>query len=163
MSENHEDLTFSSLGPADSEVVIEREFAVAKELVFRAFTDPDMLAAWFGPAGWPVPRESVEIDLREGGVYRLTMVAEDETAESAVDAVIERLDEPHRLHTSEAPQPMTGFADRTHLKLDFEDGPSGGTVLRLRQGLFPAATFGPATDGWRSSFIKLDALLAQTW
>ncbi|GGC79607.1 hypothetical protein GCM10011512_02730 [Tersicoccus solisilvae] len=163
MSENHDDLTFSSLGPADSEVVIEREFAVAKEILFRAFTDPDMLAAWFGPAGWPVPRETIEIDPREGGVFRLTMVAEDETAESAVDAVIEVFEPPHRLHSSEAPQPMTGFSERTRLHLDFEDGASGGTLLKLRQGLFPAAVIAPATDGWHSSFVKLDALLAQTW
>ncbi|OMH34234.1 SRPBCC domain-containing protein [Tersicoccus sp. Bi-70] len=163
MSENHEDLTFSSLGPADSEVAIDREFAVAKELVFRAFTDPDMLAAWFGPEGWPVPRETVAIDLREGGAYRLTMVAEDGSGESPVDAVIEVLDEPHRIHSTEAPQPITGLTERSHLKLDFEDGPSGGTLLRLRQGMFPAAVIAPATEGWHSSFAKLDALLAQTW
>lgn len=163
MSEYDEHLTFSALGPADSEVVIDREFAVAKELVFRAFTDPDLLTVWFGPAGWPVPRESIEIDLRDGGVYRLTMVAEDEIAESPVDAVIETVAPPHRLHTSEAPQPVTGLTERTHLQLDFEDGRSGGTVLHLRQGLFPSAVVAPATEGWESSFVKLDALLAETW
>lgn len=160
---DHDDLTFSSLGPADSEVVIEREFAVAKELVFRAFTDPDLLAAWFGPAGWPVPRETIEIDLRVGGVYRLTMVAEDGSGRSAVDAVFEVVDTPHRLRASETPQPITGLTELIHLDLEFRDGRSGGTLLRLRQGRFPAAVVGPSTEGWHSSFTKLDALLATTW
>jgi uncharacterized protein YndB with AHSA1/START domain len=33
------------------EVTISRVFDAPRELVYRAFTDPDHLAAWWGPIG----------------------------------------------------------------------------------------------------------------
>ncbi|OMH23258.1 hypothetical protein BKD30_12940 [Tersicoccus phoenicis] len=55
------------------------------------------------------------------------------------------------------------FTEPVHLDLEFRDGRSGGTILHLRQGLFPAAVVVPSTEGWHSSFTRLDALLATTW
>jgi uncharacterized protein YndB with AHSA1/START domain len=57
-----------------TELHIERVFDVPRELVWKAFTDPDQVAAWFGPVGYSVPRDSVEIDLSVGGHQRFTMV-----------------------------------------------------------------------------------------
>ena len=37
------------------ELVIEREFDAPREAVYRAFVDPDQLAAWFGPVGCSEP------------------------------------------------------------------------------------------------------------
>ena len=34
---------------ADQEVLITRIFDAPRELVFRAWTDPDEVAAWYGP------------------------------------------------------------------------------------------------------------------
>jgi hypothetical protein len=42
--------------------------------VFRAWTDPDEVTAWYGPEGFDTPREKIHIDLRVGGRYELTMV-----------------------------------------------------------------------------------------
>lgn len=39
--------------------------------MFGATTEPDELAKWWGPKGFTAPR--VEIDLRVGGRYRITM------------------------------------------------------------------------------------------
>ena len=36
------------------ELVIEREFDAPRDRVYRAFVDPDQLAAWFGPVGYSV-------------------------------------------------------------------------------------------------------------
>ena len=47
-------------------LVITRTFNAPRHLVYKAFTDPDQLAAWFGPVGWSVPRDSVDIDLGSG-------------------------------------------------------------------------------------------------
>jgi uncharacterized protein YndB with AHSA1/START domain len=45
-----------------------REFAAPREAVFRAFTDPQELMQWFGPADeFAVP--IAEVDLRVGGAY----------------------------------------------------------------------------------------------
>jgi uncharacterized protein YndB with AHSA1/START domain len=45
-----------------------------RELVYRAFTDPDHLAAWWGPSGNSLPRDEIEFDVRPGGYQRWTEV-----------------------------------------------------------------------------------------
>jgi uncharacterized protein YndB with AHSA1/START domain len=64
------------MSEAPNDLVITRIFDAPRALVHRAFTDPDQLAAWFGPVGLSVPRDSVEIDARVGGHQRFTMVNE---------------------------------------------------------------------------------------
>jgi uncharacterized protein YndB with AHSA1/START domain len=59
---------------AANELVITRVFDAPRELVYRAFVDPDELAQWFGPVGWSVPRDSVSVDPRVGGHQVFTMV-----------------------------------------------------------------------------------------
>src|SRR4051794_32864996 len=51
----------------DQQVLITRIFDAPRDVVFRAWTDPDQVAQWFGPDGFEAPRETVEIDLRVGG------------------------------------------------------------------------------------------------
>jgi uncharacterized protein YndB with AHSA1/START domain len=58
---------------------ITRVFDAPRELVWRAWTDPDEAAIWWHPKGIETPRESVHIDARVGGAYRYTMIAPDGT------------------------------------------------------------------------------------
>lgn len=58
---------------ADREVVNTRLFAAPRELVFRAFSDPERLARWWGPQGFT--NTIHEFDLRPGGRWRLLMQA----------------------------------------------------------------------------------------
>ncbi|GAA1149672.1 SRPBCC family protein [Nesterenkonia lutea] len=51
-----------------------RSFAATPEEVWTAWTDPDAAAHWWHPEGLSTPRESVEMDVREGGTYTYTMV-----------------------------------------------------------------------------------------
>jgi uncharacterized protein YndB with AHSA1/START domain len=48
-----------------------RTFPAPREKVFRAWTDPAELTKWWGPEGYATPQ--AEVDLREGGRYRLAM------------------------------------------------------------------------------------------
>lgn len=50
---------------------LEREFAVPVERLFAAFTDPRVIAKWWGPGG--TTTEAVEMDLRPGGACRWDM------------------------------------------------------------------------------------------
>ena len=54
---------------AAREVLITRIFDAPRERVFRAWTDPDEVAAWFGPEHFDTPRERIRIDLRVGGRF----------------------------------------------------------------------------------------------
>ena len=37
--------------PGKQEIIITREFDAPRELVFKAFTDPDLYTQWIGPRG----------------------------------------------------------------------------------------------------------------
>ena len=52
---------------ADQEVLITRIFDAPREQVFKAWTDPDEVAAWYGPEHMDIPAREVRIDLRVGG------------------------------------------------------------------------------------------------
>jgi len=53
----------------DREIVMTRDFAAQRKLVFDAFTTPELVRQWLlGPPGWTMP--VCEIDLRVGGTYR---------------------------------------------------------------------------------------------
>jgi uncharacterized protein YndB with AHSA1/START domain len=56
---------------------ITRVFDAPRELVWRAWTDPDEAPAWLHPRAIVTPRESVAFDVRPGGSYRYTMVTPD--------------------------------------------------------------------------------------
>jgi uncharacterized protein YndB with AHSA1/START domain len=58
------------------EATIVRVFEAPREVVWRAWTEPEHVAAWWGPDGISTPLESIEMDVQPGGVFRLTMVAE---------------------------------------------------------------------------------------
>lgn len=57
------------------ELVIIRIFAAPRELVFKAWTDPDLFRQWWGPQGFTCP--VAKMDLRVGGEYFSCMRAPD--------------------------------------------------------------------------------------
>ena len=52
-----------------------RRFEATPERVFAAWTKPDALKLWWCPAGWHPA--AIEVDLRVGGAYRLSMYREE--------------------------------------------------------------------------------------
>jgi uncharacterized protein YndB with AHSA1/START domain len=50
---------------------LERTLSAPREVVFRALTEPDELAKWWGPKGFSSP--SVDFDPQVGGSYRIAM------------------------------------------------------------------------------------------
>src|SRR5262249_26581036 len=57
------------------QLAVSRVFDAPRALVFRAFTDPDHLATWWGPSGNSLPRDEIEFDVRPGGFQRWTELA----------------------------------------------------------------------------------------
>ena len=55
--------------PSDREVLVKRSFDAPVKLVWRAYTEPELMRRWMlGPPGWSMP--VCEMDLRVGGKYR---------------------------------------------------------------------------------------------
>ena len=57
--------------PEDREIVSTRVFDAPRERVFRAFSDPQVLARWWGPDGFTSTFQ--EFDFRPGGAWRFVM------------------------------------------------------------------------------------------
>ena len=59
--------------PSDTQILITRQFDAPRQLVFRAYTTPELIRRWWSGDRGEVT--SVEVDLRPGGTWRYVMVA----------------------------------------------------------------------------------------
>jgi len=59
--------------PADTQIMITREFNAPRHLVYRAHVTPELIKRWW--AGERGTVDSVEVDLRVGGRWRYVMTA----------------------------------------------------------------------------------------
>lgn len=59
----------------DLDLVLERVLDAPRELVWRAWSDPEHLKRWFAPKPYEI--SEVEMDLRPGGIFRIRMVGPD--------------------------------------------------------------------------------------
>ncbi|HEY3872672.1 MAG TPA: SRPBCC family protein [Actinocrinis sp.] len=59
--------------PTDTQILITREFDAPRRLVYRAWTEPELITRWF--AGQRGKVTLAEVDLRVGGTWRYVMQA----------------------------------------------------------------------------------------
>lgn len=57
--------------PSDREILLTRVFNAPRQMVFDAFSKPELLKRWFGPRGWSLV--VCEVDFRVGGGFRFVM------------------------------------------------------------------------------------------
>jgi uncharacterized protein YndB with AHSA1/START domain len=79
------------------EIEITRMYDAPREQVWKAWTEPDRIARWWGKRGWSTPRSSVTLDVRPGGVFRLNSISDADGREMPLDAVYVEVAEPERL------------------------------------------------------------------
>ena len=116
------------------EVRITRTFDAPRELVFRAWLDPDQLAEWLAPAGLEVPRSSIEVDPRPGGVIAYSMVDPSSGRAYPVRFEIVELKEPEMFLFGSPPQPEFGFPERLTTRVVFDEDGGRTTVRYYRAG-----------------------------
>ncbi len=141
-----------------NEITITRVFDAPRELVFKAWTDPDQVAEWFGPAGMETPRDSVDIDLRVGGRFSLRMVHEESGREHQISYEIVELVEPELLVLKSEPMPEAGHGHPIVARIELQEN-DGKTRMTLTDGPYPEDVGRGAGAGWEGAFDKLDALL----
>jgi uncharacterized protein YndB with AHSA1/START domain/effector-binding domain-containing protein len=92
--------TFKITTPSDRAVEVVRDFNAPRELVFDAFTKPELVRRWLlGPEGWTMP--VCEIDLRAGGGYRYVWRKESTGAQMGMGGVFREVVRPERLVATE--------------------------------------------------------------
>lgn len=92
------DLKLTTRG--DREIVMTREFNAPRQLVFDAFTKPELIRRWLlGPDGWSMP--ICEVDLRVGGKYRYVWRKDEGGQEMGMGGVFREIDRPKRIVNTE--------------------------------------------------------------
>lgn len=92
--------SFKISTPSDREIEIERDFNAPRQLVFDAFTKPELVSRWLlGPDGWTMP--VCEIDLKVGGAYRYVWRKESTGHEMGMGGVFREVTPPERLVATE--------------------------------------------------------------
>ncbi|HEV7917977.1 MAG TPA: SRPBCC domain-containing protein [Solirubrobacterales bacterium] len=93
---------------------ITRVFDAPRELIWNALTDPEQLTHFFGPEGTRVPLESITVEPRQGGAFRLTMLIGDDETEHGMNATYKEFIEPERM-VFETAGGITGTIELTDL------------------------------------------------
>jgi uncharacterized protein YndB with AHSA1/START domain len=93
------------------EITITRVYDAPRELVWKAWTEPERLARRWGKRGWTTPPSSVTMDVRPGGVFRLNSISDEDGREMPLDSVYREVVEPERLAFGEATVTFTDLDD----------------------------------------------------
>jgi uncharacterized protein YndB with AHSA1/START domain len=164
--------------PADkpADFVTSRLFVAPRDLVWKCFTEPERMKAWFGPKGSVVVAS--KMDLRVGGTYHGAMRDESDRVMWA-KFVYREIAAPERLVWVHSFSDEAGGLTRHPLSptwplellttVTFAEEPGGKTTVTLRwtplnatpeeQKTFDAAHEG-MRGGWSGSFDRLGDYLA---
>jgi uncharacterized protein YndB with AHSA1/START domain len=146
-----------TVDPASLTLRLERILHAPRKRVYAACTAPDQLREWWGPAGFTTP--AVELDVRVGGRYRITMQPPDGDA-FHVSGRYSEVD-PHRrlAYTFEWEEPDPDDRE-TLVTLSFSDD-GEGTKLHLDHGSFATqARYELHEAGWTETLDRLATYLA---
>ncbi|MGB9185191.1 MAG: SRPBCC family protein [Solirubrobacteraceae bacterium] len=116
--------------PADDQILITRQFDAGKELVYRAWTTPELVKRWYGGNHGEVI--SAEIDLRVGGRWRYVTAA-GEGSESAFHGEYREIVPGERIVATEVYEGAPDAESLNTLTLVERDGLTTLTVLVQHQ------------------------------
>ena len=149
----------------NKELVITRIFDAPRELVWKAWTEPERFMRWWGPKDFTSP--ACKIDLRLGGKYLNCMRGPD-GQDYWSTGVYREIVEPERIvytdsfadeHGNVVPAShyglSAGFPLELQVTVTFEDY-GGKTKMTLKHVGIPAGEMSDMTGaGWNESFDKL--------
>lgn len=145
---------------SDREIVVTREFEAPRELVWQAWTEPDRIARWWGPDGFT--NTVHEMDVRPGGIWRVTMHGPDGTDYPNLIEYLE-VEPPERLVYDHGDED-----DPAQFRVTVTFADKGGRTELTMRSLFESAEvldkavkeFG-ALEGAKQNLERLAAYLAQ--
>ena len=113
--------------PTDKQILIEREFDAPKELVYKAYTTPELIKRWW--AGKRGEVTLVEVDLRVGGGWRYVMNASSGGFEVGFHGEYREIVPNERLVSTEVYEGMPDAEALDTLTLTEEDGRTKLSIL----------------------------------
>lgn len=155
----HGMLTVETRG--DRELFFTRDFNAPPDMVFDAWTKPEVLEKWlYGPDDWYMAE--CHVDLRIGGKYRFVWGKKGDDERMGMGGEYREIDRPHKLVTTELfDEDWTG--GETLVTLLLQDKPDGGTrsemtVLYSSEEARDGALKTGMSDGMEMGFARLDVI-----
>jgi uncharacterized protein YndB with AHSA1/START domain len=140
-------------------ITITRVFDAPRELVWREWTEPERFADWFGGVVSEVPLDSIAMDVREGGAWRLTMHTLPGRGESHWHGEYREVVPPERLVMTMSDQPdRDRYALITVVLTDLGDGRTE-MFMEQRDDMTPPQ-HEAARNGWGKFFDRVAERLA---
>lgn len=142
---------------SDRVLITERVFDAPRELVFKAWTEPEHIVNWYGPDGFNTRVEEYEFEV--GGAWKYVMVGPDGSEKPIVGTFTE-ITPPERVVTSDTSEGAFGLM----LTVSFEDlgGKTKLTLHTLHTSIEQKKMheeYG-VMNGWQASFNRLEAHVA---
>lgn len=134
-------------------IEIRRTFKAPRASVFDAWTKPEALRQWFGPAGMTVPEANV--DLREGGRYRIVIIDTDGDPNIAVGTYT-TVRRPERLAYSWAWEENGNPGPQTQITIDFLERGDETEMVFKHEGFATVESREGHLGGWTTTFDKLN-------
>jgi uncharacterized protein YndB with AHSA1/START domain len=154
--------------PSDREVRVARSFKAPKAVVYRAYTEPELVRRWLlGPPGWKMP--VCDMDVRVGGAYRWVWKSEEDGSEFGFHGIFRDVQPQAKLVHSEVFDPGSVGGEypgrEAIVTVTFTEEGGVTTVTTLidfgtREARDGAVATG-MTDGMEQSYQLLDRLLAE--
>lgn len=109
-------------------------FRAPREKLFRTWTDPKLISKWFMAVPGYLPALS-EVDLEELGAWKITVRPGSDVGQSVIHGNFFQIVPGKELAYSWTGN-MPGAEYYTLVNAQFEDGDTGGSILRLTHGVF---------------------------
>ncbi len=159
-------MSFQTTGrqPAEHELSISRLIDAPRNRVFRAWTEPALLAQWWGPYGMTTPE--CEMDLWVGGQFRTLMRAPDGSEYPTMGVFLE-IDAPSRLVFTDAYLPGWIPSGKPFMTAEVTFEEQGDKTLYTARAMHWTEADRKAHEamgfheGWGQSLERLVALVTQ--
>ena len=137
-------------------LVITHWVGATPDVLWNAYSTPELFHQFFSPEGLSIPLESVVMEFHVGGRFEFDMVFEESGEVSPSKGIILELEAPHKMVFGE-PEFMGGELRSTQTFT----ADNGGTLITVTQeGLPEELIDNPAVlEAFRSSFRKLGRVL----
>jgi uncharacterized protein YndB with AHSA1/START domain len=155
--------------PSDREVKVTRSFKASKAIVYRAYTEPQLLQRWLlGPPGWSMP--VCEMDVRVGGTYRWRWRSNEDGSEFGFTGTFQEIQPQSKIVHTEVYDPGTAgdaypAGNEAIITITFTEQHGVTTLTTLMdfgsKDARDAAVATGMTDGMEQSYELLDRILAE--
>jgi uncharacterized protein YndB with AHSA1/START domain len=141
------------------EVTITRVYDAPRELVWKAWTEPDRLATWWGPRGWSTRPDDVTLDVRTGGAFHVLSRSDEDGSEMTTEGVYTEVRAPDRLAMQEPSEDAWHEGAKSEITL--RDLGGGRTEMAFRATVHTTDEMRAVmTGGLNSAFDRLGEHLA---